>query len=123
METIEELIGSESEKYYLGAEQSAILLRRLAEKGKELELTEDLINSNIKRTAIITRFCTNPYGSLRQIVESYEGTTEKIIAQGIIGSLFMTYQSRKNSGEEARFTLEDIDASLDVLTNNSLRAT
>ncbi len=123
MDNIEELIELESKKYNLGAEQSAILLKRLVEKGRELNLTENTINSNIRRIGTITRFCTNPYGSLKLIVEAYEKEKERLRAQGIIGSLARTYESRRNSGEEDRFTTDEIETSIYVLTDISLRAT
>ncbi len=121
METIEKVVETEALKYPLGAEHFARLLTRIAEKGEKLGTNKDANISNIREIGEITRFCSNPYKFLINLTEAYEKSREVATAQGIIDSFYMTYKSKRRAREDSRFTEEDIETALYVLTEESLR--
>lgn len=121
METIEEIVENESRRYHVGSEQCRELLDRMDKKAEQLRISEDARGSNIQRVGSVTRFCANPYNFLLKLTEAYEGAKEIVQAQEIISSLYWTYESKRKFGDEQRFTEDEIETTLYVLTEKSLR--
>ncbi len=122
MDKLEEIIEAESSKYAVGRLQCAELLNRITKKGKELELSEESLVSNIKKIVSFTKFSTNYYQFLNEVTNFYCNSNNKITAQDMVDSFYHTYNSRKYSANGEKFTNEEIEMSLSAYReDNSLR--